>query len=687
MKWIFIFLQTLIKYSQYINMKKISFLFTAVSLLSVGTFAQTKKTAPKTTAKPVLVASVAASPAAWVFTYGKDTVYKQEFERLLSKNKNSKEVPDEKAVREYLELYENFKMKVEEAKLKYLDTATAFKTELAGYRTQLAKPYLSDKKVTEGLIQEAYDRMKWEINASHILINCAENATPKDTLIAYNKILDLRKRYQKGESFDSLATKYSEDPSAVKNHGLLGWFTAFHMIYPFETHAYTTPKGEVSMPFRTRFGYHILKVNDKRAARGEVKIAHIMQRTGPSASEETIKDAKAKIDSAYARIMAGEAFGVAAEQYSQDEGSKANKGEMNWFGSFSNFPEEFKEVCFSMNKGETSKPFQTQFGYHIIKILDKRGIPEQKEVEESIKMKIGRDSRAESSKLAVAQRIKKENNYKEYPANVKEFTAHLDSNFIKGLWIPDTSKINNKPVISFNDKNYSEKDLALFVKVNQEAQPKASANVVMDGLFKKFSEEKALEYEESMLEVKYADFRNLMQEYHDGILLFDLTDKMVWTKAVTDSFGLEKFHDGNKDKYMWKERVRVFTYTCLNEKAKKEAMKMAVAGKSADAIKMQLNKKIAGTVVVSEQKTEKGEVASMDKLWDKKGVVDIPNEGTSYKFYVVEGIAAPEPKTLKEARGLVTSDYQNYLEKEWISTLRSKYPVTVNEETVKTLFK
>jgi len=665
-------------------MKRVTILLLVVSALSLNAFAQTKKPVKKTTPKPE---TTVLKTTPWVFTFGKDTVYKAEFERLLSKNKNAKETPDEKSVREYLDLYENFKMKVSEAKIKHLDTASAFVNELAGYRSQLAKPYLTDKKVTDNLIKEAYERMKWEINASHILINCAENATPKDSLAAYTKIMDLRKRYLKGEHFDSLALKYSEDPSAVKNLGLLGWFTSFHMIYPFETQAYTTPKGEVSMPFRTRFGYHLLKVNDKRAARGEVQIGHIMVRIPPNFTDEAINEAKLKIDSAYDQLQKGGSFEMVVERFSQDDGSKTNKGIINWFGSFSNFPDDFKEICFSLNKGETSKPFKTQYGFHIIRMMDKRPIGEQKEVEESIKTKISRDSRAESSKLVVAQRIKKENDYHEFSANIKDFNSLLDSTFTKGTWAYDDVKITDKPIISFTKKAYTQRDLARFVQSNQVAQPKGSIPVIMNGLLKKFSDEKALEYEESLLEEKYEDFKNLMQEYHDGILLFDLTDKMVWSKAVTDTVGLEKFHEANKMKYMWKDRLKVDTYSCLNEKAKNEAMKMASAGKSIDEIKAKLNKKIGGTIVVTDQKTEKGETTSMDKLWDKKGVVDIANENATYKFYFVEGIVAPEPKTLKEARGIATSDYQNYLEKEWIKSLHDKYPVLVNEETVKTLFK
>ncbi len=665
-------------------MKRIGLIVSMFSLVSFCAYAQKGKTTKSTT---TAAAPAPVKPNPWVFTFGPDTVYKKEFERLLSKNRNEKEVPTEADVREYLDLYQNFKMKVKEALLMQLDTLNTFKTELAGYRKQLANPYLTDKKVTEGLIKEAYERMKEEVNASHILINCAENALPKDTLAAYNKLMDLKKRLAKGESFDSLALQNSDDPSAAKNFGLLGWFTAFHMIYPFETQAYKTPKGQVSAPFRTRYGYHILKVNDRRPARGEVKVAHIMLQTGPSATADVVADAKMKSDSAYLKLQSGVAFETVVAEYSQDQSSRQNGGVMNWFSSFSNFPEDFKTLAFSLNKGEYSKPFKTDYGYHILKLIDKRPVAELKEVEESIKSKIGRDSRAESSKLVVSQRIKKESKYVEYAANLKEFAASVDSTFLKGLWSPDEDKLSTKPVMSINEKTFTVKDFAAYVKLNQEPREKESVQMIVNSLFKKYTDEKVLEYEESVLEKKYEDFRNLMQEYHDGILLFDLTDKKVWTKAVTDTAGLQKFHEDNKTKYMWKERLHVYTYSCLNEKAKKEAMKMATAGKTHEEIKAKLNKKLAGTIIISDSKHEKGESPEKDKLWDKKGVVDITNDKDSYKFYVVQGVVAPEPKALKEARGMVTSDYQSYLEKEWIKTLRGKYPVTVNDEVIRSLFK
>jgi peptidyl-prolyl cis-trans isomerase SurA len=452
----------------------------------ITTLAVAQKPAKKAPAKPAEVQASAPVSNPWVFTYGPDTVYQAEFERLLSKNKKDKERPTEADVLEYLELYENFKMKVKEAELMKLDTNASFKTELAGYRKQLANPYLTDKKVSDALVKEAYERMKWEINASHILINCAENASPKDTLAAYNKILALRNKIVKGENFDSVASKSSEDPSAVKNHGNLGWFTSFQMIYSFEDQAYNTPKGQISMPFRTRFGYHIVMVNDTRPARGEVKVAHIMLQTGPSATPELVSEDKLKIDTVYQKLLAGESFEKLVEQYSQDQGSRNNGGVMNYFGGNSSYPDKFKEVAFSLNKDEVSKPFQTDYGYHILKLIDKKPIPAFKDVEENIKTKVGRDSRAESSKLVVAARIKKQNNYKEFPANLKEFTKTVDTTFLYATWTPSEKQLTNKtPVMSLNDKVFTVADFAAYAKGNQEARPGESVEMILNGLFKK----------------------------------------------------------------------------------------------------------------------------------------------------------------------------------------------------------
>jgi peptidyl-prolyl cis-trans isomerase SurA len=620
-----------------------------------------------------------------VFTVGNEQILKDEFMRQLNKNRKDKNKPSEAEIKEYLNLYVNFKLKVKEAITMQLDTNPAFNSELAGYRKQLAAPYLNDKKVTEALMQEAFERMKLEINASHILINVDPNASPADTLIAYTKALDLRKRVLKGERFDSLASRFSEDPSARKNFGKLGWFTVFQMVYPFECTAYKTPKGEISMPFRTQFGYHVLKVNETRAARGEVKVQHIMIRTGYGAAQEVLTNAKERIDLAYSELVKGFPFDSLVEKYSQDDGSKGNSGTMNWMSSLSGYPDEFKDICFALKSGEYSKPFSTDYGWHLVKYVDFRPVGEYKDLQDLIKNKVTRDSRSEGSKTAVIERVKKDNNYKEYPANFKLFANQLDSSFLAGTWNFVEGKMTNRVLFSIGSKVYTESDFASFVVANQQPREKDNIFMAARNLFTSWANDKCLAYEESILETKYPEFNYVMTEYHDGILLFDLTDRKVWSKALNDTLGLEAFHAQSKSTYMWKERLNYKVYNCLDPKVKAAAIKMLKSGKTEADVLAKLNKKILNSVVVKDLKAEKIDPTA-SKLWDVKGVSDIIEEGAN-KFYWVIGLIPAEPKTLKEAKGIVTSDYQDYLMAEWVKELRSKYPVTINEAVLLELAK
>lgn len=616
-----------------------------------------------------------------IFTFSGDTVFDDEFKRQFYKNRREKEAPTTKELNEYLELYINFKLKVREALDMRLDTNPNFVSELTGYRKQLSAPYLTDKNVTEALMQEAYERMQQEINASHILIMVSPNASPADTLAAYNKLMDIRKRTLKGERFDSLAVKFSEDPSVKDNAGLLGWFTVFQMVYPFESMAYKTAKGDISMPFRTQFGYHLVKVNDKRPARGEVKVQHIMIRTGYGSTEKQIADAKVKIDEAYNLLQNGEEYETVVERYSQDDGSRGNKGVMNWVASLSGYPNEFKDVCFSLKPNEISKPFATDFGWHIVKLLDKRPVGEFKEVQDIIKNKITRDSRSEGSKTAVIARVKKENNYREFPANINEVIRLLDTSFLKGAWSYNEAKIGKKPAFTVGKATYTQKDFAEYLQLAQQQREKENIEMVAKNMFNDWASEKCLAYEESILEDKYEDFKNIMKEYHDGILLFDLTDRKVWGRAVTDTAGLEEFWKPRANNYMWKERISYNIYSCKDSLVKKQAIAMARKNKKENDIIKKLNKKGANNVMIREAKSEQTDATGAD-LWDKTGVVDVPN---SLRFYVINGKVSPEPKTLKEAKGLVTSDYQEYLMKEWINELRGKYNVQVNRPALERL--
>jgi peptidyl-prolyl cis-trans isomerase SurA len=328
-----------------------------------------------------------------LMTVGSDKVGKQEFENVFKKN-NSKMAanPDEKTLREYLDLYINFKLKVLEAKSFGMDTAASFKKELAGYRKQLAAPYLTDKEVTEQLINEAYDRSKKEIRASHILINCKEDASAKDTLAAYNKIMAIRKKIlEKKEDFGKVAMESSEDPSAKTNKGDLGFFSVFAMVYSFENACYKAKQGTVTMPFRTKYGYHIVKVVDSRPAQGEVKVAHIMLRATAKLSKEDSLRNQNKINEVYNLLTSGQKFEELAKQYSEDKGSAKNGGILPVFGTGKMVPEFESEAFALKNVNDYSKPFTTSYGWHIVKLVERKSLPSFDAAKADIKAKISRD--------------------------------------------------------------------------------------------------------------------------------------------------------------------------------------------------------------------------------------------------------------------------------------------------------
>ena len=675
-------------------MKKLVLILGVIGLVQPG-LAQTKKAAA---VAPVSKTAIAKPTDEVLFTFGTDTVYRSEFERIYSKNNTSKEKPDEKSIKEYLDLYINFKLKVKEAIRMGLDTLPSFKSELAGYRKQLAQPYLIDQKVSQQLVKEAYERMKYEINASHILIRLDENALPKDTIAAYKKIMDLRAKIMKGESFDSVAAKFSEDPSAVSNYGNLGWFTAFQMIYQFETGAYTTDPGKISMPVRTRFGYHLIKVIDKRPASGEIKVAHIGIRVPSSATSEQQLEIKSRVDAIYTKLKQGEKFEDLVKQYSEDERTAQQKGELNWFsGTNNSFPQEFKDAAFALKEnGSFSAPIRTSFGWHIIKRIDKRGLQPMAELEETIKSKVARDSRQDQNKRAVIDRIKRENSFTEFKPAYDELLKRIDSTVLGSSWDSAKAGALKKPLFRIGKQTYTQYDFTAYVYNYQtNLAGKVSVTSAIRGMYDNFVDAKVLEFEEAGLDARFEDFRNLMKEYHDGILLFDLTDKKVWSKAVSDTTGQMAFYEKTKNKYLYKERYQVETFTCADEKTAAAVQKMIKAGKTNDEIKAKLNAKNPLAVDIKINLSEVGENASVDSFVTvNKPAADVkqikfmnPEAGNTKVFTVIRKIIPPQPKELKEVKGLVTSEYQNQLEKDWLAELRAKYPVQVNEITVSRLFK
>ena len=630
-----------------------------------------------------------------LFTVGGDKVTVSDFEYVYNKNNvNNQADFSEKSLRDYLALYENFRLKVREAEAMRLDTISSLKTELEGYRKQLAKSYLSDREITDKLILEAYERSKTEVNASHILVKCDENANPADTLAAYKKIMAIRKRIEKGEAFDKVAKESSEDPSAKTNGGNIGWFSVFGTIYPFENAAYTLKKGELSEPVRTEFGYHLVKVNETRLSRGQIHVEHIMIRFPDKATTAQQDSAHRKIDSIYALLTAKKiSFEEAVKQFSEDKGSRGKNGELPWFGSGAQtrMMPAFEDAAFDLKKdGDISSPIMTQLGWHIIKRVEKKDPQGFNEVKSDIKKKVERDSRSEVAKTVLVDRIKKENDFVQYPEVKTALFTHVDSTVLKGSWHADsTLRKSSKVLFKLAGKTYTEGEFAEFIGKSAKRRTDKSKDALLNEYYENFVNTKCLEYEESMLEVKKPEFKNLMKEYKDGILLFELMDRMVWTKAVKDTLGLEAFRQKNASKYMWGNRADVAIFNLNDKKAADEAYKMAEKKKSVEEIKEKINKAGAKAhVSVIEGKYEKGLYDVVDKIEWKAGVTPVNKlNDSSYQFILVKQIVGPEPKTLKEAKGYIVSDYQEYLEKTWLASLRNKYPISLDESVFRSLIK
>lgn len=635
--------------------------------------------------RAILAQTPSAEPV--LMKIGNDNITKNEFERVYYKNNNKETANDEKSVREYLELFINYKLKVKEAEAMKMDTVQSFRDELGGYRKQLAQPYLTDKNVSEELIKEAYERMKKDVNASHILIKLNSDALPKDTLAAYNKAMKIREKLLKGADFAKMARDSSDDPSAKENGGDLGYFTSLQMVYPFETAAFTQKPGTISMPVRTRFGYHIIKVNDVRNAIGEIHVAHIMVKSAASESDSLKENAKKRIDEIYGKLKAGEKFEDLVAQYSDDRGTQKTGGVLPWFGTGRMVP-EFEKAAFALQKdSDITAPIQTSYGWHIIKRLEKRGLPSFEEKKNELKNQVTRDSRSEMSKTALINRIKKENGFMEYAKNKDEFIRTLDSNIVNGTYSDTLAATMTKPVFTLAGKNYTQKDFATYLQSHQTKRTGSSPQAIGYSQFEQYVNEMCINHEESQLDKKYPEFNALMQEYRDGILLFDLTDKMVWSKAVKDSAGLEDFYNKNKKNYMWSERAEATVYTCANAEIAERVRKMLKKGKSDNDISGEINKESSLNLTIKDGKFAKGENEFVDTVKWEVGISPDIAKNNQVTFVKIKSLLPPQPKTLEEAKGLVTSDYQNYLEKTWITELRGKYPVKVDESVLSTVYK
>ena len=623
-----------------------------------------------------------------VMTINDKPVTKAEFLQIYTKNNPSPSF-DKDSLDRYMQLFEVFKLKVAEAEALGYDTLPRLQKELEGYKKQLALPYLIDSVQNQAMVQEAYNRTATEVRCSHILIKLDPNASPKDTLDAYNRLLGLKARIEKGEDFASVAKSKlgSEDPSVVNNGGDLGYFTAFQMVYPFEEKAYTTPVGSISDPFRTRFGYHILKVTDKRAARGTIKVAHLMISTGREASTETRQNAEKKINEIYDSLSTGASWEKMVNAYSEDANSVKKNGELPAFGSGTSqrMVLEFEDAAFGLKRvGEFSKPVKTQYGYHIIKLIEWTPVKSYDLLRRELQAKVNKDERSKITQDSFVQKLKQQYKYA-YKADkgLAWFEQQIDSTFFMGKWKASALK-SNKTLFVLGGQKFKQQDFAKYVEKNFRTVRKDAPAVVVKQLYTQWEKNQILAYEEALLPAKYPAYKALVQEYHDGIILYEIMQDQVWNKAVKDTAGLRAYFMENRGKYVWSQRLDATIYECKDEHVAVQVYGMLV---SADTV---TSKEVLDVINKDSElnlkvRMNKFEVAQTPYLKDRNFTPGLnPVYSMDGKWYVVKvsAVLAPGPKEFNEAKGLATSDFQAYLEKKWLEALRLKHKIVINEDVL-----
>ena len=625
-----------------------------------------------------------------------EKITKNEFIKVFDKNNIKSEKPDKKALEEYLDLYINFRLKVNEAKALGMDTVKSFRDELSGYRKQLAAPYLADDAESEKIIREAYKHMQFDVRASHILTRLDKLASAADTLAAWNKIMLLRKRIVKGEDFGKVAAEGSEDPSAKDreaegrkmkgNRGDLGFFTAFDMVYPFEAAAFDAKLNEVTMPVRTDFGYHLIKVTAKTPSMGKIQLAHIILVFPPNASLDDSLKVSDSANMAYKLLKGGSDFGDVAKKFSDDLSTSSKGGILPWFGVNRLLPDFTLNIQKLKEKGDYSEPFQTMYGWHIIKLVDRKPIGSFDEEKEEIKQRIPRSDRNADIQEAYVAKVKAKYGFTQNPAALAELTKTVTDSIFEASWKQELAAGLDKNLFTIGTKTYTQADFAKQLATTQKRGQKRDITAFVSQQYNAFADEAVNQYADSQLEAENPDFKALIGEYHDGILLFDLTDKKVWSKAVKDTIGLQQYYDQNKNNYMWDTRLDASVFDIKDLSIVKSLNKLLKKGASDEQILAKFNHDSIQKVTIIHSKFSKGDNALIDGVEWKPGTSKIiPQGDTANAIVVVHKVVAPEPKLLSEIRGTITAEYQNYLEKAWIAELRAKYPVIVNREVFNTI--
>ncbi len=607
-----------------------------------------------------------------------------EFKQVYFKNLDLVKQQEERSLDEYLDLFIQYKRKVEAAKEQGLDQRQSYLTDFAKYQEQLSRNYVYEDNVTAQMVEQAYKRSKESLKTSHILILCNWDATPQDTLVAYNKAKELRQMVlNTPDNFNDIAAKYSEEPKADESRGSLDYFTVFEMVYPYESVAYNLKVGEISDLVRTQFGYHIVKLEDRRPVLPKRTVSHIMIGT----RFDSLDTAKDRIMEISGLLEKGVAFEDLAKQYSDDKNTGINGGLMRPFTKGDLKAPPFEDAAFALTqKGQISAPVQTRFGWHIIRLEDMGKSPTFEDEEERLTKMVKLGDRAKIVTTAVSQKIKEELGFQAYPYK-SSFMAVLNDSVFNRKWrfVPFENK-ENRLLFTIGMKTYFYNDFGAYLELRQtKVRPFKQIATFLEMVYEEFETEKVKDYFKQNLEQVNSDYAAIINEYRDGLLIFDVMEKNIWAKAKSDSLGLRNYYEAHKSQYLWNNRVKGAVIQTTTEEDMDEALELLRRGKSPSDVKSQLNQGGALKVVISEGMFEEGSQKLPATYVLKPGLSDVFESPMQYTVIQAEELLPSGVKNYEEVAGAVLSDYQSQLESIWNDELAAKYPAKINKSALRKL--
>ncbi len=639
--------------------------------------------------KIMVGAALSACALAWaakdpvLMTVGGIDVPKSEFEYLY--HKNSQQQVSQQPLEEYAEMFKVYKLKVADALSEGIDTTASFRKEMNQYRRDLAAPYIADSAYLLNFVQEAYERSRNEVELSHIMLmkgmDAAANEAIRQRLDSIRHII-----VDEGRDFEEVARAFSQDRSVAMNGGNLGYLTTGRVPYSFEVAGFATPEGEVSEVVESPVGFHLIKGGRRRPARGQVLAEHIMKMVAPGATPEEEAAAKAWADSVYMEAKAAPArFEDMARRLSDDKGSARQGGQLPWFGA-GMMVAPFDSAAFAMEVGEISAPVRSQYGWHIIRKLDAKGAPTMAELKPEILQRLSnpQDERSGMVQRHNWERLARKHKGSVNEAGVKRLQEYvaaagmLDSAFYDAcrsgeLAGVEVARIGKRPLTAAQ----------MVDGVRQTSLPAGDyANEIIRGNADACLHRGLMEAEYDWLEANEPDYRNLLREYRDGSLLYEVSVAKVWDKAAKDTEGLDRYFKAHRDDYTWKKpHVKGYLVQALNDSVA-EAARQRLATLGGDTIVPAMRKEFGKSITIERVLVEEGQSAMVDNLVFGGAPVK-PAAAAMTTYFIYDPRMLTVPEEVSDVRGMVTSDYQTELENAWVEELKAKYPVTVNRKVLK----